>query len=182
MLSTYVLENCTAPGTGTTVSLAGAIAGRRSFAAVFTSGSPVFYFLDDGTQAEWGIGTFTSGTPNTVSRSTVISNTATTTSRLNFTGATRIYSSLPASNTVWLDANLAKTTGMIVNGYDANGFHYRAVQGSYGAGLRNDGTNVYLLPTVSGLQYGTWNTFRPFYWNLSSGAVVIDGTGVGTVL
>jgi hypothetical protein len=182
MLANYVVENCTSPGTGTTVSLAGAVAGRQTYAQAFTTGSPVFYFLDDGTQAEWGFGTFTTGTPNTVSRSTVLNNTAGTTSRLNFTGATRIYNSLPAGRAIWLDANLAKTNGMIVNGYDASGFNYRAVNGNYGAGIRNDGTSCYLLQTASGSQYGGWNTYRPLSWNLSNGVVTIDATGVGTVL
>lgn len=181
MLFDYVLETCTAPGTGTTVSLAGAVAGRKSYAQVATTGSPVFYFLDDGTQSEWGFGTFTSGSPNTISRSTVLGNTANTTSRLNFSGATQIYNSLPATRAVWLDGNGARTTGMTTNGYDAGGLNFRAVSGSYGAGIRNDGNTVYLLSTSSGSAYGTYNTYRPFAWNLSTGSVLIDGTGVGTV-
>ena len=40
--------------------------------------------------------------------------------------------------------------------------------------------NAYLLQTASGSPDGTFNTYRPFYWNLSTGAVEIDGTGAGT--
>jgi Chaperone of endosialidase len=182
MLFDYVLENCTAPGTGTTVSVAGAVAGRKAFSAVTTTGSNVYYVLDDGTQAEWGYGVYTTGTPNTVSRGTVIGNTAGTTSRLNFTGTTLIYNSLPSSRVPWLDANLARTTGFIANGADAGGLHYRAVGGTYGAGIRNDGASCYLLSTNSGSQYTTYNTLRPFSWNLSTGAVNIDFGGAGTAL
>jgi Chaperone of endosialidase len=180
MLFDYVLENVTAPGTGTTVSLAGAVSGRKSYSQATTTGSAVFYTLDDGSQAEWGYGVYTTSTPNTVTRGTVIGNTAGTTARLNFSGTTRIFNSLPASRAVWLDANLAKTSGMIVNGVDGGSFQYRAVSGSYGAGIYNDGSGVYLLSTASGSQYSTANALRPFAWNLSTGAVTIDATAVGT--
>ncbi len=55
----------------------------------------------------------------------------------------------------------------------------RMVNGNYGAMLRNDGVDVYLLSTPSGGQYGTWNNFRPFIYNLASGAINFDGTGAG---
>jgi Chaperone of endosialidase len=173
MLSDYILENCSSPGTGTTVSLAGAVSGRRSFAQGFTTGAAVYYYLDDGTQAEWGSGVFTTGTPNTVSRGTVIGNTAGTTARLNFSGVTKIYNALPASRESWLDGNLAKTTGMMVDGADAGGFHFRSVNGSFGAGFLNNGTSGMLLSTAAGSQYATYNSYRPFQWNLSTGAVTI---------
>lgn len=60
------------------------------------------------------------------------------------------------------------------------GIQFRAVFGNYASMLRNDGTNVYLLQTASGDQYGSWNAFRPFSWGLSDGAVRIDQTGAGT--
>lgn len=60
---------------------------------------------------------------------------------------------------------------------DSNGF--RVVYGNYGAFLRNDGSDVYLLQTASGDQSGLWNSYRPFAWNLSSGYVSIDSTGSG---
>lgn len=55
----------------------------------------------------------------------------------------------------------------------------RTVQGNYGAFFRNDGASFYLLSTASGDQYGSWNTLRPFYYNLATGAVNIDATGAG---
>jgi hypothetical protein len=60
------------------------------------------------------------------------------------------------------------------------GYGLRMVTGSYGASLRNDGTNVFLFQTASGDQYGAGNAYRPFQWSLASGAVGIDGTGAST--
>lgn len=105
MLANYVLEDINAPGSSVTVNLAGAPTGRRSFASSFTTGSTVYYFIDDGSQTEWGYGTFTSGSPNTFARSTVIGNTSGTTARLNFSGAARIYCAVPASRVVYRDSS-----------------------------------------------------------------------------
>lgn len=101
MLDNLVLETVSAPGTSTTINLGGAATGRIGFVTAFGSGATCFYALDDGTQAEWGIGTVTSGSPNTLARTTVIGNTAGTTARLNFTGVTRAYSALPAEHAVY---------------------------------------------------------------------------------
>ncbi|WP_320702564.1 phage tail-collar fiber domain-containing protein [Enterobacter cloacae] len=49
----------------------------------------------------------------------------------------------------------------------ANG--YRSVYGSYGTFWRNDGSNLYLMITNSGDQYGAYNNLRPFTVNLATG-------------
>lgn len=73
---------------------------------------------------------------------------------------------------------LITVTGLSVNGIAADGYgQIRAISGNYGAMIRNDGTSVYLLSTASGNPTGTFNSFRPFYWNLSTGAVTIAGDG-----
>ena len=64
MLRNLILETAAAPGVGSTVSLAGAAPGNMAW-SVFPSGSQVFYFITDGAQGEWGIGTYTTGSPNT---------------------------------------------------------------------------------------------------------------------
>jgi len=69
--------------------------------------------------------------------------------------------------------------GIAVSGFDPNGLNIRWVTGNYGVGVRNDGSTSWFLQTASGNPYGTYNTFRPFAWNLATGAVTIDGTGVG---
>lgn len=104
-LADFVLETASAPGTAATFNLAGAATGRVSFIAAFTSGSTVFYFIDDGAQAEWGTGVITAGSPNTFTRTTVIGNTAGTTARLNFTGSVRVYNSVPSARMPLLDAS-----------------------------------------------------------------------------
>lgn len=102
MLADFVLETANAPGTGT-INLAGAATDRRSFASAFSGGGSVFYFIDDGAQAEWGTGTLTIGSPNTLSRDTVLGNTAGTTSRLNFAGAVRVFNEIPSGRAVVVD-------------------------------------------------------------------------------
>lgn len=104
MLGNFIQETANAPGSATTINLAGPPTGRRGFLAVFASGASVYYFMDDGTQAEWGIGTVTSGTPNTLARTTVIGTSAGTTTRLNFTGTTRVYNEVPAERLLFVDS------------------------------------------------------------------------------
>ncbi|RXV72413.1 phage tail protein [Burkholderia stabilis] len=72
--------------------------------------------------------------------------------------------------------------GLTSRAMDANGAQLRAIDGDYGALLRNDGTNMYLLSTNKGNQEGQWNDFRPFSWNLATGLVMIDGQGAGTTI
>ncbi|HAV2230685.1 tail fiber protein [Enterobacter cloacae] len=51
--------------------------------------------------------------------------------------------------------------------------NYRMVYGNYGAFWRQDGSNLYLMLTNSGDQYGSYNGLRPFAVNLSSGDATI---------
>lgn len=95
-LANFVQETASSPGTGT-VALGGAATGRRTFAQAFSSGASVFYFIDSGTSYECGIGTFTSGTPNHLARTTVLETSAGGTSPINFTGTVRVYCEVPAS-------------------------------------------------------------------------------------
>ncbi|KVC61558.1 hypothetical protein [Burkholderia stagnalis] len=67
--------------------------------------------------------------------------------------------------------------GLTARAMDATGAHFRAISGNYGAFLRNDGTNVYLLSTKKGDPDGQWNDFRPFAWSLSDGIVRISDSG-----
>jgi len=60
------------------------------------------------------------------------------------------------------------------------GGQFRMVSGNYGAFWRNDGSNLYLLFTASGDQYGTWNSLRPFMVGLASGDVTMShNVGIG---
>lgn len=112
MLKNFVLETSNAPGTSTTFNLGGAASGRLSYSgAGFTNGQLVFYVMDDGSQKEWGIGTFNTGSPNTMSRTTVVGNSVGTTAKLNFSGTTNVYNSLPAEYTAYINASNALEIG-----------------------------------------------------------------------
>lgn len=104
MIRNYVLETANAPLTAVTVLLAGASAGRLRWRQAYASGSQAFYFLDDGAAAEWGIGTVTVGTPDTLSRDIVIGNTLGTTARVSFSGAISVYNEIPGEKMVYIDA------------------------------------------------------------------------------
>lgn len=112
MLANFVQETCNAPGTAATINLGGAASGRLPFIPTFASGSSVFYGMDDGTAAEMGIGVVTAGAPNTLTRTTVLWNSAGTTERLNFLGTVRVYNAVPAERVVALtpDAAAARAT------------------------------------------------------------------------
>lgn len=51
--------------------------------------------------------------------------------------------------------------------------NYRMVYGNYGAFWRQDGSNLYLMLTNSGDQYGSYNGLRPLAVSLSSGDVTM---------
>ncbi|MBR8511043.1 phage tail protein [Burkholderia cenocepacia] len=85
-------------------------------------------------------------------------------------------------NAIQAAGNATFNGGLTSRAMDVNGAHFRAISGDYGAFLRNDGTNVYLLSTNKGDQEGQWNDFRPVTWNLATGRVSIDDTGSGTAI
>jgi hypothetical protein len=57
--------------------------------------------MDDGAQAEWGVGTITHGSPDQLARTTVIGNTLGTLARLNFAGVVRVHNALLAERQGW---------------------------------------------------------------------------------
>jgi hypothetical protein len=96
MLADFVLELIAAPGVGTLALPGVAPAGRLTWASQYPIAQPVLYVLDDTTKEEWGIGTYTPGSPGHISRDTVLGNSSGTTAKLNFAGSTRCYPGLPA--------------------------------------------------------------------------------------
>lgn len=76
LIADRVKETTLTTGTGQ-ITLAGNATGFFAFADAFASGSKVYYLIADNptntTQFELGIGTFTAGTPNKLSRDTVLS-------------------------------------------------------------------------------------------------------------
>jgi hypothetical protein len=74
------------------------------------------------------------------------------------------------------------SAGLTTTGFDSGGGQWRMVQGNYGAFFRMDGGSCYLMQTPSGAQYGSYNAYRPFSWNLSTGVVSIDGSAAGVAI
>ena len=99
-----VKETSTTTGTGT-LSLAGAVSGFQTFVAGIANSNTTFYCIvnDSGTEFEIGIGTVTDASPDTLSRSTIISS-SNGDAAVNFTGGTKdVFCTLPASKAVFLD-------------------------------------------------------------------------------
>ena len=91
--------------------------------------------------------------------------------RLNITqaGKVGIGDSNPASK---LNVNGEITSNILSDG----GGNVRMIGGSYGAYFRIDGDNFWLLSTAVNNQYGVWNSYRPFTYNLTNGTVTIGGS------
>ena len=97
-----IQETTATTGTGS-VTLAGAVAGYQSFAAV-GNGNTTFYCILNGTAWEVGIGTYSTTGP-TLARTTVLSNSSGTTSPLTLSGTSNVFVTYPAEKTVNLDAS-----------------------------------------------------------------------------
>jgi len=74
-LKARVKETTTTTGTGT-LNLEGAVSGFRTFVSAFGSGALVYYVLIQGTAWEVGLGTITSGAPDTLARTKVYDSSA----------------------------------------------------------------------------------------------------------
>lgn len=100
-----VLETTSTSGTGT-YSLGGAVSGFRRFRQVAANGDTVYYVVTGGASWEVGIGTLTTGSTDTLARTTVLSSSAGS-SAINWpaSGTRNIFCSLPASKTLYKDAS-----------------------------------------------------------------------------
>ena len=97
-----VQETASAPGTGT-LSLGGASAGYQTFVSGVGSGNTTYYTIVDVTANTWevGLGTVTSGSPATLSRDTVLSNSSGTTAKINFANSVTAWCDYPAGKAVY---------------------------------------------------------------------------------
>lgn len=104
VLADRVQETTTTSGTGT-LTLAGAVAGYRTFGSGIGSGNTTYYCIYDQTTQVWEIGLGTVGS-GTLARTTVYSNSSGNTSPLNLAGNTAsVFAVYTASKTVNLDAS-----------------------------------------------------------------------------
>lgn len=110
-----VLETTTTQGTGT-ISLAGPVSGFQGFLDGVSTGSKVPYIINDATDWEVGIGTVTSGSPDTLSRDTVHAS-SNSNAAVNWGPGTRNVRLGPTANlTVIRDENLN-----LINGFGTVG-------------------------------------------------------------
>ena len=104
VINDRVKETSTTTGTGT-LNLAGAQTGFETFVAGIGNTNTTYYAIFNQGTAEFevGIGTVTDATPDTLSRSTIISS-SNGDAAVNFTGGTKdVFCTLPASKAVFLD-------------------------------------------------------------------------------
>ena len=101
-------------GTGS-VSLAGAVNGYQSFVSGIGNGNTCYYTIYDPTAFTWevGIGTVASGTPNTLARTTVLSNSAgTQPSKISFSTSDTltVFVTYPAEQAIYTGSNASLNT------------------------------------------------------------------------
>jgi len=90
------------------ISLGGAVAGFQTFAAAIGNGNTTFYAIEDADGSAWevGIGTIADASPDTLTRTTVLANSAGNTSAIDLsTGTHTVFATYPAGKAVFLDAN-----------------------------------------------------------------------------
>ena len=121
VINDRVRETSTTSGTGT-LNLAGAVTGFRTFVSGIGDGNTTYYAIfEEGTNSfEVGLGTVTDATPDTLARTTVLSNSSGNTSKIDFnsggSSTLSVFCTMPASKSVYLDS-----TGTPV-GAASNGF------------------------------------------------------------
>lgn len=91
--------------------------------------------------------------------------------------ATGHFTNILTANSINTQNEVISTLGSISQG------QFRAVFGSTAALFRNDGTNAHLLTTgITATPYtSTFNSLRPFSFDMINGKVTIDATSSGTI-
>jgi collagen type VII alpha len=114
-----VQETSTTSGTGT-LTLAGAVSGFQTFSTAIGNGNTTFYTIYDPTAYDWEVGIGTVGA-GTLARTTVLSNSAGTTSPISFaSNAKFVFCTYPAEKSINYDANGVATIGSTL-GYSDTG-------------------------------------------------------------
>jgi len=106
VINDRVKESSTTSGTGT-LNLAGVVTGFEGFVAGIGTGNTTYYSIFEQGTTNWevGVGTVTDATPDTLSRTTVISS-SNSDSLVTFAGGTLdVFCTLPASKAIYLDTS-----------------------------------------------------------------------------
>jgi hypothetical protein len=99
-----VLQTANAPGTAT-FGLIAPPPGRISFIQGCGAGASRYYYATDFTSSEWGYGTVTAGSPDTLSRDAVIGNSLETTAKINFSGSVTLFNEVPSLRMIYAAAD-----------------------------------------------------------------------------
>jgi hypothetical protein len=101
VINDRVKETSTTTGTGT-FNLAGAETGYESFVSGVGTGNTTYYAIELNAAGEWevGIGTVTSGAPDTLSRDTIISSSNSDAAVIFSSGTKNVFCTLPAKKTI----------------------------------------------------------------------------------
>jgi hypothetical protein len=101
VINDRVKETSTTTGTGT-FNLAGAETGYESFVSGVGTGNTTYYAIELNADGEWevGIGTVTSGSPDTLSRDTIISSSNSDAAVTFSSGTKNVFCTLPAKKTI----------------------------------------------------------------------------------
>jgi hypothetical protein len=114
-----VQETSTTSGTGT-LTLSGAVSGFQTFSTAIGNGNTTFYTIYDSIAYDWEVGIGTVGA-GTLARTTVLSNSAGTTSQISFAGnAKSVFCTYPAEKSINYDDNGVATIGDVL-GYSDTG-------------------------------------------------------------
>ena len=114
-----VQETSTTSGTGT-LTLSGAVVGFQTFSTAIGNSNTTFYTIYDPTVYDWEVGIGTVGA-GTLARTTVLSNSAGTTSPISFAANAKfVFCTYPAEKSINYDANGVATIGEVL-GYADTG-------------------------------------------------------------
>lgn len=97
IIADRVQETTTTTGTGT-INLAGASVQYQTFISAIGNGNTTYYGITSGNGSDWevGIGTVTSGTPNTLSRTTIIAS-SNSGAAITLSGTSTVFGNAPAA-------------------------------------------------------------------------------------
>ena len=153
VVANRVQETTTTTGTGT-VTLAGAVAGYQSFAAI-GNGNTTYYTLTSGNNWEVGIGTYTaSGT--TLARTTVLASSAGGTTKITLSGTSNVFVTYPSDKALYTDASgNAIALGTPASGTVTNLTGTASININGTVGATTPGTGAFTtLSTTGALTYG----------------------------
>lgn len=175
VLANRVQETTATTGTGT-ITLAGAVAGFQSFAAI-GNGNTTYYTIVSGNNWEVGLGTYSTTGP-TLARTTILAS-SNAGAVITLSGTSNVFADYPAERAVSRDANniltlLAGTTAIAPLAFQSGTNLTTATAGA----LEYDGTNIYATPI--GTQRGVLKAEQ--YYRLNSANLLANSTGSQSIL